>query len=168
MEIFEIKNLKNIQDKLNILLINAINENASIGFLNALNTEDSNNYWNCLQNDLDKLRKKLFIVKEKKNIVASVVLSFSQKENAQHRAEVEKLMVHSAYQGLGIATNLMNHLENIAKENDKSLLILDTRHKDRSSFFYEKIGYEKAGQIPFYSLNKDCTYSDTIIYYKKI
>ena len=62
----------------------------------------------------------------------------------------------------------MNYLENIAKDNNISLLVLDTKYNDDASFLYEKLGYIKAGQIPSYSLNSDSSYSDTVIYYKSL
>lgn len=168
MEIFEINDLKNIQNKLNLLLNNAIKENSSLGFLNTLKSEDSETYWNSLQNDLNNSIKKLFIVKEKKHIIASVILSFCQSENASHRVEIEKLIVHNLYQGIGIATKLMLYVENIAKKHNKSLIILNINNKSDASFLYEKLEYKKAGQIPLYTLNNDFTYLDNIIYYKSI
>ena len=49
----------------------------------------------------------LWVAEAEGKIVGSVQLAPSQKENGRHRAELQKLFVHSAFRGQGISTQLM-------------------------------------------------------------
>ncbi|MFU0502773.1 GNAT family N-acetyltransferase, partial [Acinetobacter baumannii] len=68
----------------------------------------------------------------------------------------------------GIATFLMNELENFARGKSLRLLVLDTREGDVSELLYSKIGFVRVGVIPSFALSSNGSYDGTAIYYKKL
>ncbi|MNE72787.1 Acetyltransferase [compost metagenome] len=60
----------------------------------------------------------------------------------------------------------MQHAEDRARREGKTLIVLDTREGDPSNLLYTSMGYSQAGRIPGYALSADGSFDATIIYYK--
>ncbi|WP_446470683.1 GNAT family N-acetyltransferase [Xenorhabdus stockiae] len=63
---------------------------------------------------------------------------------------------------------LMEELERVAKQHQRSLLVLDTRTNDPASALYRKCGFVEVGQIPNYSISSNGELSGTTYFYKMI
>jgi ribosomal protein S18 acetylase RimI-like enzyme len=151
-------------DELSELLIQVVEDGASIGFLPPLKLSEATRYWeNALNPDVI-----LFVAKLKNQIVGSVQLHFCTKQNGDHRAEIAKLMTHPNYRRNGIGRLLMQKAEERAKQEGKSLLVLDTREGDPSNHLYTSIGFIQAGRIPNYAKSVTGELHATIFYYKWI
>lgn len=151
-------------DELSELLIQVVEDGASIGFLPPLDPSDSTSYWqNVLAPDVI-----LFVAKMNDIIVGSVQLHLSTKPNGSHRAEIAKLMTHPNYRRNGIARSLMQKAEERALQEGRSLLVLDTREGDASNLLYTSMGYIQAGRIPSYAISANGALHATIFYYKII
>ena len=79
-------------------------------------------------------------------LVGTVQLITDQPENQPHRADVAKLLVHQNARRQGLANALMARLEAIAREQGKSVLVLDTATgSGAENFMYS--GWEKPGKF---------------------
>lgn len=146
------------------LLIQVVDEGASIGFLPPMNKEDAVSYWeNLLQPNII-----VFVVKIHNKIVGSVQLHVSSKQNGTHRAEIGKLMTHPNFRRNGIGRVLMQKAEERAKQENRSLLTLDTREGDPSNKLYVSLGFIKCGKIPDYARSANGELHTTVLYYKRI
>jgi ribosomal protein S18 acetylase RimI-like enzyme len=166
MKIKEVtKLLHSEQEELSHLLIDAVDDGASLGFIAPVSIGVARAYWkNVLQEDTI-----LFIAYINNELVGTVQLHLCNRENGLHRAEVAKLMVHSKYRRNKVAHELMKKLETRAKEEKRTLLVLDTRAGDVSNYFYQSIGYHECGRIPnFTYLSSESIFQDTILYYKEL
>ncbi|MEK3661490.1 GNAT family N-acetyltransferase [Paenibacillus sp. FSL F4-0236] len=151
-------------NELSKLLIQVVEDGASIGFLPPLDPSDSTSYWhNVLASDVI-----LFVATMNDIIVGSVQLHLCTKANGTHRAEIAKLMTHPNYRRNGIARSLMEKAEERAMQEDRSLLVLDTREGDPSNLLYTSMGYIQAGRIPSYAISANGELHATIFYYKII
>ncbi|KAJ3180070.1 hypothetical protein HDU87_002294 [Geranomyces variabilis] len=102
-------------------------------------------------------------------IVGTVTLSLAYQENAQHRADVVKLMVHPDYQRRGIGALLMAAMEDVARREGRTLLILDTATGGAAVSFYQRLGWHEVGSIPNYSRSPDGKkFQATHIFYKEL
>jgi ribosomal protein S18 acetylase RimI-like enzyme len=108
----------------------------------------------------------LFVAKVNNQIVGSVQLHLCSKMNGGHRAEIAKLMTHPNYRRNGIGRLLMQKAEKSARQEDRSLLVLDTREGDPSNDLYTSIGFIQAGRIPNYAKSASGELHATIFYYK--
>ncbi|AZC02505.1 MULTISPECIES: GNAT family N-acetyltransferase [Acinetobacter] len=168
IEILEINEIGDYEEGLSLLLEDSINSGASIGFLAPVEKDDVLNYWGEVNHKLAQGSSRLWIAIQQGKIVGSVQLSLVSKKNGVHRAEVEKLMVLTSTRKQGIATLLMNELENFAREKGLRLLVLDTREGDVSELLYSKIGFVRVGVIPSFALSSNGNYDGTAIYYKQL
>ncbi len=167
-EILEIKEIGDHEESLSLLLEDSVNNGASIGFLAPIEKNEVLNYWREVNHKLAQGNSRLWIAIQKGTIIGSVQLSLVSKKNGIHRAEVEKLMVLTSARKQGIATLLMNELENFSKEKGLRLLVLDTREGDVSELLYSKIGFVRVGVIPDFALSSNGNYDGTAIYYKRL
>lgn len=150
--------------ELSNLLIRVVEDGASVGFLPPLELSVAKDYWeNMLHPDVV-----LFVARINEDIVGSIQLHLSNKENGAHRAEIAKLMTHPDYRRKGIGLSLMNKAEERAKQESRSLLVLDTREGDPSNYLYATLDYIVAGHIPNYAKSSDGNLHTTIFYYKII
>jgi acetyltransferase len=167
VQIIEVEKLERYREQLVKLLCNCVDDGASIGFIAPLSISEADEYWKSVENDLSDSSKVMFLAQDKGQIIGTVQLSLCKKKNGLHRAEVEKLMVHTSARGKGAGKALMLELESKAQSIKKSLLVLDTRKGDVASSLYEAIGYQLAGEIPEFASNSDGGFDSTLYYYKQ-
>ncbi|WP_193165215.1 GNAT family N-acetyltransferase [Microbulbifer hainanensis] len=168
MVIKEITGLAEYRAALIELLNDSVAGGASVGFLPPLSDTDAANYWVSVEEDLHAGARRVCVAIADGKVVGVVQLALHGKANGNHRGEVEKLMVHSACRGRGIARLLMEKIEQCARDSGRSLLILDTRVGDVAEQLYRKIGYIEAGQIPAFARSAAGTLDATCIFYKQL
>ncbi|MGE7904985.1 N-acetyltransferase family protein [Peribacillus sp. NPDC094092] len=162
----KIEQLTSIEPHLNglsELLVQVVEHGASIGFLPPMKRSEAIDYWGGVLNP----DVKLFVAKLQGEIVGTVQLHVCSKQNGSHRAEIAKLMTHTGYRRNGIGRSLMLEAEKRAKQEGRTLLVLDTREGDPSNSLYTSLGYIQAGRIPEYAKSANGEFHPTIFYYKK-
>lgn len=148
--------------ELSELLMQVVEDGASIGFLPSLKLSEAIKYWeNVLSPEVT-----LLVAKINNLIVGSVQLHLCTKQNGGHRAEIAKLMILPHFRRKGIGRILMQKVEERAKQEDRSLLVLDTREGDPSNHLYTLMGYIQAGRIPNYAKSASGELDATIFYFK--
>jgi ribosomal protein S18 acetylase RimI-like enzyme len=164
VEITELLNVREDIEQLSQLIAMVVEDGASIGFLPPMQLSAAKQYWETVMEP----GVILYIAKIKDEIVGSVQLHLCLKENGRHRAEIAKLMTHPSYRRNGIGRLLMQTAEERAKQEGRSLLVLDTREGDPSNNLYKSIGFVEAGSIPNYALSANGQFHATVFYYKNI
>ncbi|MBC8948681.1 GNAT family N-acetyltransferase [Xenorhabdus sp. TS4] len=168
LTIMQLDSINTKRDELIHLLYDCVESNASIGFIAPLEENEAEQYWQDVEADLISDHRLLLVAPEGENIAGSVQLSLCKKKNGLHRADVEKLMVHTAYRQRGLGRKLMNELEHLAKQHQRHLLVLDTRTNDPASTLYRKCGFIEVGQIPNFVIDSNGEFSGTTYFYKSI
>ncbi|CAH0345382.1 GNAT family N-acetyltransferase [Bacillus sp. CECT 9360] len=151
-------------DELSELLVEVVEDGAAIGYLPPLEMHEARNYWESLL----KPNVILYIAKINNELAGSIQLHFPTKQNGRHRGEIAKVMTHPNHRRNGIGRLLMQRVEERAKQEGLSLLILDTREGDVSNQLYLSMGYVAAGRIPNYAKSADGQLHATILYYKSL
>ena len=160
--------LHDAQAELIQLLDDAVTSGASVGFLPPLAPSEAQSYWQGVGADLEHETRALLIARDAAGIVGTVQLELPSKPNARHRAEVQKLLVHTRARRQGIAQMLMDAIEALAAQEGRRLLVLDTRHGDDAERLYRRRGYVEAGTIPLYARSADGSLHTTIIFYREL
>lgn len=150
------------------LLQDTVARGASVGFLPPLNAEDADHYWRTVFQDVARDTCVLLVARDAGRIVGSVQLALATKPNAKHRAEVQKLFVLSSQRRRGIGRVLMQVAEQVARDCERTLLVLDTRQGDSAEQLYRALGYCEVGIIPAYARNANGTLDGTVIFYKTL
>lgn len=157
-----------IKKELTALLCDCVDSGASVGFIGPFSQRESQEYWYGVEADITKGTRYLLVANLSGKLVGSVQLSVSDKANGLHRAEIEKLMVHTQARGRGVAKLLMQEAEVLASTLCRSLLVLDTKKGDIAEGMYSKLGYVKVGEIPGFALSSSGELDATVLFYKEL
>lgn len=149
------------------LLLDAVQSGASVGFLAPMSRDTALRYWEQVFASLDS-GQVLWVAESENEIVGSVQLSLCGKENAVHRAEVQKLFVLRSHRGRNIASALMKALELFAGANGRFLLVLDTIAGSPAESVYQHLGWQKVGEIPEYAAMPNGELRPTAYYFKRL
>ncbi|GAB6430858.1 GNAT family N-acetyltransferase [Bacillus luti] len=158
----EIKKLEDNIEELTKLLKTVVDDGASIGFLPPMEREEATKYWQAVLAP----EVILYVAKINNEVAGSVQLHLVTKPNGSHRAEICKLMTHPNFRRNGIGRLLMKKAEGRAKQENRSLLVLDTREGDPSNRLYKSLDYQEVGKIPEYAISPNGNLDATVIYYK--
>jgi acetyltransferase len=157
-----------IRDGLIELLRDSVESGASVGFLAPLKRELAEAFWRDMLREVGSARVILIATTENGDVAGSVQLALGQKENGRHRAEVQKLLVHSRYRNQGLGRRLMEAIEIEAQQRGITLLVLDTIEGELAEQLYLKLGYIRVGEIPNYASFPDGRLWATVIFYKEL
>jgi len=152
--------------KLAALLQDSVHSGSSVGFLPPLTFETAEDYWLETLNEVALGKRILLVSSEAGDVTGTVQLALAGKQNASHRAEVQKLLVHTDFRHRGIARALMSAAEESARASRRTLLVLDTEQGSFAEKLYEKCEYLRAGVIPQYALSADGSFISTVLFYK--
>jgi acetyltransferase len=134
------------------LLRDAVEQGASVGYVLPLQDNDVGTYWNGVLNDVAGGAVALLALRVDERIVGTVQLAYAMKPNGQHRAEVQKMLVHSAYRRTGYGRALMQAVEDTARRAGRRVLVLDTETDSAGQKLYAAMGWVAAGVIPKFAL----------------
>ena len=148
------------------ILVDSVNNGASVGFHCPMEREEAIAYWQDVCADVGKGRVLLFAAYIDDQMVGTAQLQPSPKANGRNRAEVAKVLVHSAYRRRGIGQALMDAVEAEARRIGRTTLVLDTRLGDAGESLYARCGWTKVGVIPAYVVDENGRPDATVFYYK--
>jgi len=151
--------------RLNALLVDAVDQGASIGFLAPLSLDQANDYWEDVLARLGH-EQRLVLLIDGQQLLGSVQLSLCSRANGRHRAEVQKLFVHSSARGQGHGRRLMRAVEAEARAEGRTLLVLDTEAGSLAETVYRRLGWSHAGEIPAFAASPDGQLRTTALYFK--
>lgn len=150
------------------LVQDAVNGGASLGFTEKPSTKEARDYWAATLASVGRGERLLFVATDDHVCAGAIQIALTPKANARHRAEVQKLMVHSQYRRRGIGQALLTAIENAAAARGLSLLVLDVPTGDPAEEFYRQAGYQLVGSIPGFAQSIGGAYEATSIYYRKL
>ncbi|WNG47059.1 GNAT family N-acetyltransferase [Archangium minus] len=153
-------------DDLVELLRDSVDGGASVGFLPPLDVAEARAYWEGVVAELASPGHSLALAWVDGRVAGTAQLVEASKANARHRAEVSKVLVHSAFRRRGIGAALMQALEERARERGRTTLVLDTLEGAPSERLYQSLGWLRTGVIPQYARVADGTLQGTVVYYK--
>jgi acetyltransferase len=151
--------------ELALLLRDAVEGGASIGFVLPLAPAEVATYWQGVCTELRATRRILLAAFEGEALIGSVQLGLEPRANGRHRAEVMKLMVLRSHRGRGVGRGLMRALLESARAAGRTLLLLDVRTDDPAERLYRSLGFVPFGRVPDHAQSPDGRLADTSFYY---
>jgi ribosomal protein S18 acetylase RimI-like enzyme len=150
-----------------LLLLDAIDSGASIGFMAGTTLEAAESWWRA--RIARSGPRALFLVwRDEQGIAGTVQLLPAPMPNQPHRADVAKLLIHRRARRRGLGSALMTELERRARAAGFTLLVLDTKRGDAAESLYGRAGWVEVGVIPRYALNPDGSFCDTVVFYRAL
>lgn len=163
-------------DALAETLMQSVALGASIGFILPFGFVQAQAFWQKLLpafHHAQKLlpafergEKRLLVARVAGKIAGTVQLVVDQPANGIHRGDVVKLMVHPDGRRKGLACKLMTAVEALAREEGKTLLVLDTVTGSPAQTLYENLGFTLSGTIPHYAMSTEGMLESTSVMYK--
>ncbi|TGE21790.1 GNAT family N-acetyltransferase [Hymenobacter aquaticus] len=148
------------------LFQDALESGAALGFMLPVAPGELQEYWHEVAQALTEGNRVLLVAEADGRIIGTAQLDLATKNNGLHRAEVCKVMVHSRARRQGIGRQLMQAVEDHARQHQRTTLILDTRQHDPSEQLYQQAGYTVGGVIPDFARSSSGELHATVIYYK--
>jgi GNAT superfamily N-acetyltransferase len=134
-----------VADDLARVLHDCVAHGASVGFLPPFGHADAHRFWVDVARQVDSGARTLFVARDSDGIVCGTVqLALATPANGSHRAEVNKMLVHSGARRHGIGRRLLAAAEARARALGRTLLVLDTWTGSGAQHLYAQQGFAPA------------------------
>jgi len=154
--------------ELALILKDCVNKGASVSFMNPFSLAEAVGFFTDIAEAVSRSEVILFAAFEAGRAIGTVQLQPVWKPNQPHRADVAKMLVHSAHRNQGLGQKLLDAVDIEAKRRGMTLLTLDTMSDSAAERLYLRTGYIKMGVIPNFALWPDGGFGDTSFFYKEI
>ena len=157
-----------ILEMLSDLLIGTVANGGSVSFMHPLKPDAAQAFWSTALAAATRGERIVLGAWDGDRLVGTVTLLLDCPPNQPHRAEIAKLMTCPSHRRRGVAASLMRAAEELAVKRGRMLLVLDTATDGGASTFYERLGFNLAGEIPDYALKPHGGLTGTRIYWKRV
>ena len=150
------------------VLISCVEGGASVSFMLPLSREKAGDYWRGVaQSAARGERVVLGALDAAGTIVGTVQVILNLPENQPHRGDLAKMLVHRSARRHGVGAALLAAAEQCAREEGRSLLVLDTASADAERL-YERRGWQRVGVVPGFALYPDGRPCATTFFFKPL
>jgi GNAT superfamily N-acetyltransferase len=150
------------------VLLDCVRGGASVSFMASLSKLEAEAFFERVVEGVERGERILLAAFMDGDLLGTVQIITATPPNQPHRADVAKLLVHRSARGQGVATRLMEQVEEASRLAGKTLLVLDTVTGGDAERLYMRMGWTKAGIIPNYALFPDGRFCDTTVFWKDL
>ncbi|WP_405659969.1 GNAT family N-acetyltransferase [Streptomyces sp. NBC_01166] len=155
-------------DELAALLIEAVEDGASVGFLAPLDRAAAAIWWRERAAAVEAGSHQVWIARDDERLAGTIGLVKAALPNARHRAEVAKLVVRPSARNRGVGRALLAAVERSAAAEGLTLLVLDTETGSDAERLYRSAGWTPCGSVPDYASDPFGTLRATTFYYRAL
>lgn len=156
-------------EALSDVLVDCVEGGASVSFMLPLPREKALAFWRDVADGVARGERVLLVAEDGgRRIVGTVQMIVSLPDNQPHRADIAKMLVRRDARRRGIARRLMESLDEAARAEGKTLLVLDTVTGGDAERLYERAGWLRVGVVPKYALMPTGEWCGTTIFYKHL
>ena len=151
------------------VLIDCVHGGASVSFMAPLPRDKALAFWRGVADGVARNERVLLVAEDTSGaIVGTVQLITAMPDNQPHRADVAKMLVHRRARRQGIAQQLMAAVDDAARGEHKTVLVLDTVTGGDAERLYERAGWQRVGVVPDYALMPDGALCGTTFFCKRV
>ena len=150
------------------VLIDCVEGGASVSFMHPLTRDRAVVFWRRVAGSVAAGERALLVAEDAQGVCGTVQLIFDLPENQPHRADLAKMLVHRRVRRQGLGAALMRAAEATARECGRTLLVLDAVTGGDAARLYERLGWQRVGDIPGYALLPRGGLCSTTVYYRDI
>lgn len=145
-----------LAEALSDVLIDCVEGGASVSFMLPLPRAKALAFWRgALQGAARGERVLLVAQTGQGRIVGTVQLITALPDNQPHRADIAKMLVHRDARRQGVAAQLLASVDQAARDEGRTVLVLDTVTGGDAERLYLRAGWQVAGVVPNYALMPD-------------
>jgi GNAT superfamily N-acetyltransferase len=149
------------------VLLDCVEGGASVSFMLPMEEEKALQFWRGVADSVGRGERTLIVAEDAQGIAGTVQLITDMPDNQPHRADVAKLLVDRRARGAGIGRRLMEAVEEAARTQHRSLLVLDTANATAERL-YERLGWQRVGAIPDYACLPSGELCATTFFFKRL
>lgn len=151
------------------VLVDCVEGGASVSFMLPLARDKALAFWRGVADGVARGERALLVAEDAQAaIIGTVQLVMAMPDNQPHRADVAKMLVHRRARRAGVGRRLLAALDEVAKEEGKTVLVLDTVTGGDAERLYERAGWQRAGVVPKLALMPDGAFCATTFFYKHL
>lgn len=151
------------------VLIDCVEGGASVSFMLPLPREKAVAFWRRIADGVARGERVLIVAEDDEGqLLGTVQLVLSMPDNQPHRADVAKMLVHRKARRRGIAQRLMAAVDEEARKEGRTVLVLDTVTGSDAERLYERAGWQRVGVIPQYAMMPTGEFCATTVFYKHL
>jgi GNAT superfamily N-acetyltransferase len=155
-------------DALAGVLADCVAGGASVGYMEPFTHAEARAVYEDYVRDAEQGRRIILGAFLNGDLVGTAQLVVAVPPNQPHRADVARVLVHRSARRRGFAQRLMEQLEQEARAEGKTLLVLDAVTGGDAARLYERLGWNEVGVIPDYALYPDGRFCDTTVFWKTV
>lgn len=156
-------------EALSDVLVDCVEGGASVSFMLPLPRSKALAFWRSVAERVARGECVLLVAEDDaRRIVGTVQMITSLPDNQPHRADIAKMLVRRDARRRGIARRLMESLDEVARAEGKTVLVLDTVTGGDAERLYERSGWQRVGVVPKYALMPTGEWCGTTIFYKHL
>jgi GNAT superfamily N-acetyltransferase len=149
------------------VLLDCVDGGASVSFMSPMARETALRFWQDVSDGVGRGKRTLVVAEDAQGIAGTVQLITDMPENQPHRADVAKLLVHRRARNAGVGERLMHAIEQAAREQGRTVLVLDTANP-AAERLYARLGWTCVGVVPGFALMPDGALCGTTFFYKHV
>jgi GNAT superfamily N-acetyltransferase len=151
------------------VLMDCVEGGASVSFMLPLPREKAVAFWRGVAQGVARGERVLLVAEDGDGqLVGTVQLVMAMPDNQPHRGDIAKMLVHRKARRRGVAQRLMAAIEDEARKEGRTVLVLDTVTGSNAERLYERAGWQRVGVIPKYALMPTGEFCATTIFFKHL
>lgn len=150
------------------VLVDCVEGGASVGFMSPLPRERALRFWNGVADAVAGGRRVLLVAEDDAGVIGTVQLVLDLPDNQPHRGDVVKMLVRRRARRRGVALALLRALEEEARHEGRSVLVLDAVTGGDAERLYARAGWERVGSVPRYALMPDGAFCATTFMHRQL
>jgi GNAT superfamily N-acetyltransferase len=155
-------------DGLAAVLADCVQGGASVGYMAPFSHEDGRLAFAGFVAEAEQGRRLILAAYDDGRLVGTVQVILALMPNQPHRGEIAKMLVLRSARRRGIAQRLMERAEAEAREEGKTLLVLDAVTGGDAARLYARLGWNTVGEVPDFALYPDGRPCSTTYFWKAI
>lgn len=160
--------MREVRPQLATLLLDAVAEGHSLGFLAGLDEQGLEAYWSGVEQEVARGSRVLLGAEKDGMLVGTVQLGLCQEPNASNRAELQKLLVHCTVRRRGVGTALLQAAEVEALGLRRGLMLLDAEAGSGAERLADRAGFTRLGELPDFACSPNGHWRAGAIWYKTL
>lgn len=158
-----------LAEALSDVLIDCVEGGASVSFMLPLPRAKALAFWGGVLEGAARNERVLLVAQTAAGrIIGTVQLITALPDNQPHRADIAKMLVHRDARRQGVAAQLMAAVDQAARDEGRTVLVLDTVTGGDAERLYLRAGWQVAGVVPNYALMPDGAYCGTTFMHKQL
>lgn len=147
------------------LLRDAVESGGTVGFVLPVTDDKLNRYWTGVARDLEAGERELLAAIEHGKVIGALQIAYEKAESVRHRADLQKLIVHSSEHRRGIARALLVAALERMPALGVAMYTITTFKEGVAENLVRSLLFTRFGVMPHYGLTPDGKLHDASMHY---